>query len=149
MHRDTCVHGANCAVPVGASVACDGAKTFLDHFALFEAFSVPTIIPTAYIVFLFIFFFSSRRRHTRSDRDWSSDVCSSDLDTFKATAFDLGNMDQVMWNTIHGRLFQFTNQAIDWYGPPTRLAIHFEPIILRSEERRVGKECRSRWSPYH
>src|SRR3989440_7367099 len=28
----------------------------------------------------FIFFFSSRRRHTRSDRDWSSDVCSSDLD---------------------------------------------------------------------
>jgi uncharacterized membrane protein len=51
-------------------------------------------------------------------------------ETFQATAFDLGNMDQVLWNTIHGRLFQFTNQAIDWYGPPTRLAIHFEPIIL-------------------
>src|SRR5947207_12662830 len=50
--------------------------------------------------------------------------------TFKATAFDLGNMDQVLWNTIHGRLFQFTNQGADWYGPPTRLAIHFEPIIL-------------------
>src|SRR2546421_8426818 len=31
------------------------------------------------LVFIF-FFFSSRRRHTRSDRDWSSDVCSSDLD---------------------------------------------------------------------
>ena len=44
-------------------------------------------------------------------------------DTFKATAFDLGNMDQVLWNTIHGRLFQFTNQGADWYGPPTRLAI--------------------------
>src|SRR5256886_5375182 len=29
---------------------------------------------------LFIFFFSSRRRHTRFDCDWSSDVCSSDLD---------------------------------------------------------------------
>src|SRR5216683_507638 len=28
---------------------------------------------------IFLFFFSSRRRHTRSDRDWSSDVCSSDL----------------------------------------------------------------------
>src|SRR6516164_10813081 len=51
-------------------------------------------------------------------------------DTFKAGAFDLGNMDQVLWNTIHGRFFQFTNQTIDWYGPPTRLAIHFEPIIL-------------------
>ena len=51
-------------------------------------------------------------------------------DVFKATAFDLGNMDQVLWNTIHGRWFQFTNQANDWYGPPTRLALHFEPILL-------------------
>ncbi len=51
-------------------------------------------------------------------------------DTFKATAFDLGNMDQALWNTFHGRLFQFTNQGSDFYGPPTRLAIHFEPIIL-------------------
>src|SRR5216683_4259221 len=31
------------------------------------------------MLFFFFFFFSSRRRHTRSDRDWSSDVCSSDL----------------------------------------------------------------------
>src|SRR2546421_11023615 len=31
------------------------------------------------LVYRFFFFFSSRRRHTRSDRDWSSDVCSSDL----------------------------------------------------------------------
>src|SRR5699024_11982389 len=30
-------------------------------------------------LFCFYFFFSSRRRHTRSKRDWSSDVCSSDL----------------------------------------------------------------------
>src|SRR2546421_5532310 len=30
-------------------------------------------------LYIFFFFFSSRRRHTRSDRDWSSDVCSSDL----------------------------------------------------------------------
>src|SRR2546428_5062650 len=30
----------------------------------------------------YLFFFSSRRRHTRSDRDWSSDVCSSDLGLF-------------------------------------------------------------------
>src|SRR6266702_7800004 len=51
-------------------------------------------------------------------------------ETFKAGAFDLGNMDQVLLNTIHGRWFQFTNQAIDWYGPPTRLAIHVEPILL-------------------
>src|SRR2546422_6901395 len=31
------------------------------------------------LLFLFFFFFSSRRRHTRCSRDWSSDVCSSDL----------------------------------------------------------------------
>src|SRR5690606_39540640 len=36
------------------------------------------------ILFLFfLFFFSSRRRHTRFSRDWSSDVCSSDLPAFK------------------------------------------------------------------
>src|SRR5206468_7262065 len=35
---------------------------------------------------IFFFFFSSRRRHTRSDRDWSSDVCSSDLDQFGSYA---------------------------------------------------------------
>src|SRR5690606_40301310 len=33
-----------------------------------------------------LFFFSSRRRHTRFSRDWSSDVCSSDLDLKKREA---------------------------------------------------------------
>src|SRR5699024_12073967 len=33
------------------------------------------------------FFFSSRRRHTRSKRDWSSDVCSSDLEGFHVLGF--------------------------------------------------------------
>src|SRR5438105_8143385 len=32
-----------------------------------------------YLLLDYFFFFSSRRRHTRSTRDWSSDVCSSDL----------------------------------------------------------------------
>jgi uncharacterized membrane protein len=51
-------------------------------------------------------------------------------DSFKATAFDLGNYDQAIWNTIHGRLFAVTNRGQDWYGPPTRLGMHFEPILL-------------------
>src|SRR5699024_12012323 len=38
-------------------------------------------IPYVFVSFA-IFFFSSRRRHTRSKRDWSSDVCSSDLFSF-------------------------------------------------------------------
>src|SRR5690606_40065580 len=37
------------------------------------------IFSYSYIVFYYFFFFSSRRRHTRFSRDWSSDVCSSDL----------------------------------------------------------------------
>src|SRR5206468_9776608 len=36
-----------------------------------------------------LFFFSSRRRHTRSDRDWSSDVCSSDLIALYLLGFEL------------------------------------------------------------
>src|SRR3989449_5686858 len=44
----------------------------------------------AYCMFFFFFFFSSRRRHTRCSRDWSSDVCSSDLPGFmSASVFGL------------------------------------------------------------
>src|SRR2546421_7371740 len=56
---------------------------------LFYTFSTTSTFDSNDIFFLFLFyfaydvfsffFFSSRRRHTRSDRDWSSDVCSSDL----------------------------------------------------------------------
>lgn len=49
---------------------------------------------------------------------------------FEAQAYDLGNMDQVIWNTLHGHFFVFTNRGWDYYGPPTRLAIHVEPILL-------------------
>src|SRR5438067_12324424 len=42
------------------------------------------IIFDSFLVFFFFFFFSSRRRHTRSKRDWSSDVCSSDLAAARA-----------------------------------------------------------------
>src|SRR3989440_1106988 len=42
---------------------------------------------------VFFFFFSSRRRHTRSDRDWSSDVCSSDLNAFLVRHVLVGERD--------------------------------------------------------
>src|SRR5205809_8032162 len=41
--------------------------------------------------FFFFFFFSSRRRHTRCSRDWSSDVCSSDLEPLAEQCFERGN----------------------------------------------------------
>src|SRR5699024_11450686 len=51
---------------------------------------------------LYCFFFSSRRRHTRSKRDWSSDVCSSDLKELEQlTYLALQNsFSQVMANTL-------------------------------------------------
>src|SRR5688572_31975157 len=45
------------------------------------------------ILFSFIFFFSSRRRHTRFDCDWSSDVCSSDLVLHKDALIQLIDTD--------------------------------------------------------
>ena len=77
------------------------------------------------------FFFSSRRRHTRSKRDWSSDVCSSDLNARRRETR--------------------TGYAIYKESPnsPDKIDACMAGLSARSEERRVGKECRSRWSPYH
>src|SRR6266511_5814308 len=71
---------------------------------------------------IIFFFFSSRRRHTSFSRDWSSDVCSSDLASERSRTVP-------------------TNTQV----PPAPGS----PTDARSEERRVGKECRSRGSPYH
>src|SRR2546426_8600477 len=83
-----------------------------------------------------IFFFSSRRRHTRLQGDWSSDVCSSDLcsDRF------------VRRMCMHCRILAMHPHAA--HEPVTAL-LDDGQRSGRSEERRVGKECRSRWSPYH
>src|SRR5258706_7716312 len=72
------------------------------------------------------FFFSSRRRHTRLVSDWSSDVCSSDLSKFVLVNNGTENITVIGIARVHNSITQG-----------------------RSEERRVGKECRSRWSPYH
>src|SRR5256886_7773577 len=95
------------------------------------------------------FFFSSRRRHTRFDCDWSSDVCSSDLPalavprsggrfqrprTRGSSAFWRGARNYVSARQKNLRLVWRTFR---------------DAFFPRSEERRVGKECRSRWSPYH
>src|SRR5437868_13270668 len=87
---------------------------------------------------IFYFFFSSRRRHTRSKRDWSSDVCSSDLNKRNAEPQFVTVKDGIDLPVIAA--FRLLAAKLN--------ARH--PILLkRSEERRVGKECRSRWSRYH
>src|SRR5690606_39747838 len=102
---------------------------------------------------VFFFFFSSRRRHTRFSRDWSSDVCSSDLipppeamrqlptqttangNGAAATAPSTAGDDQ---NRRRSRSFNFHSFKMNTYRKKRR-----------SEERRVGKECRSRWAAHH
>src|SRR2546427_9556816 len=94
-----------------------------------------------------LFFFSSRRRHTRFDCDWSSDVCSSDL--FESEVERLIVEGDHPAKRPLGILFDLI--AMPWtlvqHGENDDFAIHM--LLTRSEERRVGKECRSRWSPYH
>src|SRR3712207_7690115 len=90
------------------------------------------------------FFFSSRRRHTRYWRDWSSDVCSSDLSLKKAdVSYDNLGRPQIQ--------FEMTPEGVREFAKITRENVGRQLAITldRSEERRVGKECRSRWSPYH
>src|SRR5260370_6728506 len=96
----------------------------------------------------FCFFFSSRRRHTRFKCDWSSDVCSSDLkfgdvELYLEFMLAKGSNSGVY---LHG-LYEV--QIFDSYGSTEPMKSSDGGGIYRSEERRVGKECRSRWSPYH
>src|SRR2546430_3887822 len=96
------------------------------------------------------FFFSSRRRHTRFDCDWSSDVCSSDLFGFEAkdTAGHIARMDSSP--ETGGENFGIRPMQMLLMGLGGCSGIDIVSILKkRSEERRVGKECRSRWSPYH
>src|SRR5260370_19220945 len=92
------------------------------------------------------FFFSSRRRHTRFKCDWSSDVCSSDL-FLPAVEAELRSVI----GTLYYKTGQY-QQAEEMQRAALairRKRFGAESPEVRSEERRVGKECRSRWSPYH
>src|SRR5690606_40347677 len=89
------------------------------------------------------FFFSSRRRHTRFSRDWSSDVCSSDLYReiiMTRATISVGEDIGFLPGTEEEKM-------APWMGA---LTDNLEVLLPssskdgRSEERRVGKECRER-----
>src|SRR5206468_4354527 len=117
-------------------------------------------------------FFSSRRRHTRSDRDWSSDVCSSDLNRkaeLLANTVEHVAIDQYDARPIIDAMRQMsftsrdTARAADIWSMSLEDAdcstwltlagstsaggcmhIYRDMLKYRSEERRVGKEGRCR-----
>src|SRR5690606_40692517 len=102
---------------------------------------------------MLIFFFSSRRRHTRFSRDWSSDVCSSDLILIeKRLALALspcidfaiaGFTSLTAGDELAAQVREFILERLrSWYADQQIGA-------ARSEERRVGREGGSRWSSDH
>src|SRR3546814_9298179 len=84
---------------------------------------------------LFIFFFSSRRRHTRCALVTGVQTCALPI-------CSIGS-DRQLWSNACAMKRATTTRCCDWHWLNHS----------RSEERRVGKECvstcRSRWSPYH
>src|SRR5690606_39392720 len=99
--------------------------------------------------------FSSRRRHTRFSRDWSSDVCSSDLDLLGGTG---DRAEQIGRDLVEiAPMLLGDGEGVALVG---RIDVHEGERRLvfvkleardgarddRSEERRVGKECTARES---
>ena len=88
----------------------------------------------------FFFFFKQKTAYEIGTGDWSSDVCSSDLNEKNLSSNALPFQLQT-------HLTEFTKTSPLFTEASNALKERFKSI--RSEERRVGKECRSRWSPYH
>src|SRR3989449_11474027 len=117
--------------------------------------SVDTLSMWFFILLYIFFFFSSRRRHTRCSRDWSSDVCSSDLvdrvarvgNEYRVAAVERGEhqMREALFGSDGDDRFRIRIEC----DAVAALVPAADRAAQRSEERRVGKECRSRWSPYH
>src|SRR5207253_8554075 len=100
------------------------------------------------------FFFSSRRRHTRWPRDWSSDVCSSDLAGRGGGEWPAAELLVVAARGEDGALVGVAPlfQAANREGRPALLLVgaieisDYLDFVVRSEVRRVGKEGRAVWS---
>src|SRR5262245_64448861 len=93
-------------------------------------------------------FFARRRRHTRCLSDWSSDVCSSDLlaGELSPKATEGGRHDAVS-APGHGGARRRRSDPSPTRKDDLRRTRRSTPPS-RSEERRVGNECRSRWASY-
>src|SRR3546814_2904221 len=95
----------------------------------------------------FFFFFKQKTAYEMRISDWSSDVCSSDLNL----------LDRYRQLDVVESTDDFLGCDAQFHSRQRRADAAMDPgaerQVIRSEERRVGKECvstcRSRWSPYH
>ena len=114
------------------------------------------------VYFFFFFFFKQKTAYEIYQCDWSSDVCSSDLErripARRAGVHEEGPVAALGQHELAGALVQRpAHQALGvrmargrpLHGQLGGVQRRVYPVVGRSEERRVGKECRSRWSPYH
>src|SRR5699024_11233730 len=88
---------------------------------------------------ILLFFFSSRRRHTISKRDWSSDVCSSDLPIISRFGFVAKKYSKPSFITAPNKLLNIAGLA-----KSIASNADCKGACIRSEERRVGKVSTSR-----
>src|SRR5207249_6019609 len=97
-------------------------------------------------------FFSSRRRHTSSKRDWSSDVCSSDLGPIlhrspRHSTLKVIRRREARLRVTPNRAGGVSVRAPPWHLLPSIFSVRSTVLLRvmrRSEERRVGKEGRAR-----
>src|SRR3546814_3152488 len=99
----------------------------------------------------FFFFFKQKTAYEMRISDWSSDVCSSDLAIPDVTVEHVPAEIDLPVSRMRGNAHGYTAFAMECFIDELAARRGLEP--LRSEERRVGKECvstgRYRWSPYH
>src|SRR3546814_4238888 len=117
------------------------------------------------MLFLSFFFFKQKTAYEMRISDWSSDVCSSDLQVrhHRRAAFVI-EFDHVLFGKLRERHLDHPDRAFDerlargdhrlrLLTAQHRVSNFGGVSQMRSEERRVGKECvsqcRSRWAPYH
>src|SRR3546814_10510897 len=107
---------------------------------------------------VFFFFFKQKTAYEMRISDWSSDVCSSDLDCIVSTLRLVHRQRALVvgCNAVGGQhidLRESQRQACILAVARSLTTWRITEVDARSEERRVGKECdstcRSRWTPYH
>ena len=112
-----------------------------------------------FVSYFSFFFFKQKTAYEIYQCDWSSDVCSSDLSKggkmTKAKIYKILVTPRSFGGVAKEKLEGYAKEVI--YNDSNAILDQDKLIplvqdvdgIIRSEERRVGKECRSRWSPYH